>query len=423
MGDEHQMPAGNFAALGERVGRIKTAIAGGQPDRVPVCPFFDGVMTRFMGGSYADHFYNHQRAFECALAFLNKYPNVDAASVPQLFSGLANEWAGTRMIDWPGKPGTKVDNYSTHQIHELVLLEQEEYPELLSDYTGFMLRKYIPRAFPNIQGTQNIYFADATFMDASALNGLYNPQTLEAMDLIRKIGEEQNKAFGMTMQMSGAVAGMGYPTMITGASEAPYDILGDYFRGTLGIFEDIIDEDVYPMVVETVNRFADMQIGRLQYLRFLDLPFKVVFFPLHKGMDGFMNDKQYEELYWKPLKKIIMALIDMDVTPWIYGEGPYDTRIDFLTDVPAGKVLYHFEKVDMKRAKEKLAGIACISGNLSISRMEFGTKEQIIDDTKYLLDNCAPGGGYIFDFDGCLENAKEENIDAMFETLDKYGKY
>ena len=56
MGDEHQMPAGNFAALGERVGRIKTAIACGQPDRVPVCPFFDGVMTRFMGGSYADHF-------------------------------------------------------------------------------------------------------------------------------------------------------------------------------------------------------------------------------------------------------------------------------------------------------------------------------------------------------------------------------
>ena len=187
------------------------------------------------------------------------------------------------MIDWPGKPGTSVDKYSTHQIHEIVLLEQEEYPELLADYTGFMLRKYIPRAFPGIQGTQNIVFADGAMMDTSMLGGLYNPQTLEAMDLIRKIGEEQNKAFGMTMQMSGTMAGLGYPTMITGASEAPYDILGDYFRGTLGIFEDIIDEDVYPMVLEVVNRFADMQIARLQYLRFLDLPFKVVFFPLHKG--------------------------------------------------------------------------------------------------------------------------------------------
>ena len=35
----------------------------------------------------------------------------------------------------------------------------------------------------------------------------------------------------------------------------------------------------------------------------------------------------------------------------------------------------------------------------------------------------ALGGGYIFDFDGSLENATEENLDAMFETLEKYGSY
>lgn len=420
---EAQNGGGNFAALGERIGRLKTAIGLGQPDRVPVAPFFDGVMTRLCGGSYADHFYDFQKAGNCAIEFVKKYPNVDAACIPQFISGPANDLAGTRMLDWPGKPGTSVDKYSTHQINEIVFMEQNEYPELLSDYTGFMLRKFIPRAFPNIVGTHNIFFADGTMMDAGMLNGLYHPETQEALALINKIGEEQNKAFAATMQFSGAVAQLGYPTMITGVSEAPYDILGDYFRGTLGIFEDITDEDVLPYVEETVNRFADMQITRLQYLRFLDLPFKCVFFPLHKGMDGFMSDKHYETLYWKPLRKIILALINMDVTPWIYGEGPYDTRLDYLTDVPPGKVLYHFEKVDMKRAKEKLGGIACISGNLSISRMEFGTKEQIIDDTKYLLDTCAPGGGYIFDFDGCLENAKEENLDAMFETLEKYGKY
>ena len=136
-----------------------------------------------------------------------------------------------------------------------------------------------------------------------------------------------------------------------------------------------------------------------------------------------MNEEQYERLYWKPLRKIILALIDMDVTPYIYTEGPYNTRLDFLTDVPKGKVLYHFEKVDMKRAKETVGKVACISGNLSISNMEFGKKEQIITQTRELLETCAPGGGYIFDFDGSLENAKEENMDAMFETLEKYGTY
>ena len=77
----------------------------------------------------------------------------------------------------------------------------------------------------------------------------------------------------------------------------------------------------------------------------------------------------------------------------------------------------------MKRTKEKLSGIACISGNLPIALLEFGKKEAVIDKTRQLLEECAPGGGYIFDFDGSLENAREENIDAMFETLEKYGKY
>ena len=55
--------------------------------------------------------------------------------------------------------------------------------------------------------------------------------------------------------------------------------------------------------------------------------------------------------------------------------------------------------------------------------MEFGKKEEVIAETRKLLEDCMPGGGYIFDFNGSLENSKPENLDAMFETLDKYGKY
>lgn len=225
------------------------------------------------------------------------------------------------------------------------------------------------------------------------------------------------------MKIVGALAQIGFPTIMTGMCEAPYDILGDYFRGTMGIFEDLTDPDMQGYMDEACELFAQQQIQLLSYLQYVDMPYKRVFFPLHKGMDGFMTDEQYERLYWKPLKKIIMALIDFGVTPYIYAEGKYDTRIDYLTDVPKGKVYYHLEQADMKRAKGKLSGIACISGNLPISLLEFGKKEDVIDRTKQLLDDCAPGGGYVFDFDGSLENAKEENVDAMFETLEKYGKY
>ena len=409
--------------LGERVGRIKTAIAMGQPDRVPVCPFFSGIVTRFTGSSYRDAFYNHDRAGQAAIDFIKMYPNVDSSSVPLFYSGVANELAGTKMIDWPGRPGTIVPDFSSQQIIEYEFMEPEEYPELLTDYTGFMLRKFIPRSFTNLQGTKDLTIQAATMMDASMFGGLTSPGVIETFKTLEKIGEENAKATAATFKYAGIMAELGYPGMIQGMAEAPYDIIGDYFRGTMGIFEDITDEDTLPYVEQACWMFADKMIQNLQYLKYVDMPIKNVFFPLHKGMDGFLSDELYGKIYWEPLKKIIMALIDMGVTPYIYTEGPYNTRLDYLSDLPKGKCLVHFEKVDMKKAKEIVGKNSCISGNLSISQMEFGTPEKIINDTRYLLETCMPGGGYIFDFDGSLDNAKPENVDAMFETLAKYGSY
>ncbi len=189
------------------------------------------------------------------------------------------------------------------------------------------------------------------------------------------------------------------------------------------MFEDLMDEDMQDSIEEVCNLFADQQIAALQYFRYVDMPVKRVFFPLHKGMDGFMSDEQYERIYWKPLKKIIMALVDMDVIPYLFTEGPYNTRLDYLQDVPKGKVLYHFEKVDMKAAKEKLSGTACIMGNLPSTTLEFGSKEEVVDQTRRLLDDCMPGGGYIFDVNSTIENAKPENMDVLYETVEKYGHY
>ena len=75
----------------------------------------------------------------------------------------------------------------------------------------------------------------------------------------------------------------------------------------------------------------------------------------------------------------------------------------------------------MARAKKILGDTACISGNLPIYLLEHGTPEQVSDYCKYLIDTCAPDGGYIFDTDACVENSKPENMDAMFDTMFTYG--
>ncbi len=413
----------NAVKFAERLNRVNAAIALEKTDRVPICPFFASYLQRANGKTYKDIYYNYEEAGEAAVKFYKEHPLVDATTFSGFTSGRANEIANTQIIDWPGKPGTLVPDTSSHQVIELEFMSQEEYPEMLKDFTGFMIRKYIPRMYPSLKSFANISLIPTVVLSTSLIGPLYDPEMLKAYETLAKIGAEEAETARMSGIYMQKLAEAGFPGMMSGISEAPYDILGDYFRGTMGIFEDLVDEDMQEYMEQACDLFADQQIAALQYFRFVDMPVKRVFFPLHKAMDGFMSDEQYERLYWKPLKKIMMALIDMGVTPFIYSEGPYDTRLDFLTDVPKGKVLYHFERVNMKEAKRKLEGIACISGNLSISRMEFGTKEEVIRQTRQLLEDCMPGGGYIFDFDGCIENAKEENVDAMFETLAKYGNY
>lgn len=407
----------------ERLNRVETAIHLGEPDKVPVFTFFSSYIQRAYGSNYANIFYDFETAGEAAVKFHQEHPQLDIALTPQFTSGKANEIAGSTMIDWPGRPGTKVNPFSSHQVIERELMMQEEYPEMLNDFSGFMIRKYVPRAYSNLKGMSGLHLTPTIVLSTGMLSPYYSPEAQDTFQKLAQIGAEDAKAAAATAKYSNILADMGFPPMMTGASEAPYDILGDYFRGTMGIFEDITDPDMEDYVEQACYMFAEQQIQSLQYFRFVDMPVKRVFFPLHKAMDGFMSDKQYERFYWKPLKKIILALIDMGVTPYIYTEGPYRTRLHHLADVPKGKVFYHFEDVDMAEAKRVLGNTAAICGNLSISRMEFGKKEDVAEDVKRLLDVCAPGGGYLFDFNGSLENCKPENMEIMFETLDKYGKY
>jgi uroporphyrinogen-III decarboxylase len=141
------------------------------------------------------------------------------------------------------------------------------------------------------------------------------------------------------------------------------------------------------------------------------------------GVDEFMSPDTYAKFYWPGLKALMMAGIENGITPFVFCEGNYNTRLEQLCDVPEGKVIYMFEKVDMKKAKETVGKVACICGNLPTATLMFGKPQQVEDEAKKLLDICAPGGGFIMDCSIVLDNCPKENLHAMFDTTLKYGVY
>ena len=76
----------------------------------------------------------------------------------------------------------------------------------------------------------------------------------------------------------------------------------------------------------------------------------------------------------------------------------------------------------MEAAKKALGGHSCIMGNVPAVMLTYGTPDEVKDYCKWLIDTCAPGGGYIMDTGTMVDDAKPENIEAMFETTLIYGK-
>jgi uroporphyrinogen-III decarboxylase len=204
-------------------------------------------------------------------------------------------------------------------------------------------------------------------------------------------------------------------------AKAPFDTLGDTMRGTQGIMMDmyrqpdklleamdVIAKLTIKSVVASANASEDM----------------IASFPLHKGADGWMSQKQFETFYWPSLKKVIDALIAEGIMVSLFAEGCYDSRLDSVNEFPKGMVHWLFDQTDMARAKAILGERCSISGNVPASLLVAGTPAEVKDYCRQLIETCGVGGGYMLAAgNNDVPSARLENIIAMDEAVKEYGFY
>ena len=77
----------------------------------------------------------------------------------------------------------------------------------------------------------------------------------------------------------------------------------------------------------------------------------------------------------------------------------------------------------MREAKEALQGIACVQGNVPLSLLQLGTPEQVTEYCRRLIEEVAPGGGYVLDTGAALDEAKDANVHALIRAATDFGTY
>ena len=175
-------------------------------------------------------------------------------------------------------------------------------------------------------------------------------------------------------------------------------------------------------LLEMTERFLPIMLGLATSMARMGGN-KRVFIPLHRGADGFMSIKQFEKFYWPTLKGLMMGLIDTGLTPCPFFEGSYDSRLEYLLELPKGKAIGYFDASDIFRVKEVLDDHICIMGNVPPSLLQTGSVDDVKAHCKKLIDVVGKGGGYIMAPRSSIDEVKPENLKAMVDFTKEYGVY
>ena len=117
------------------------------------------------------------------------------------------------------------------------------------------------------------------------------------------------------------------------------------------------------------------------------------------------------------------AVIDRGIVPCIFFEGNWTARLEYLLELPRGKLMAHFDSTDIFKAKDVLKDHICIRGNVPGSLLTAGSPQEVKDYCKKLIDVVGKGGGLVVCPRVVPDEATAENLHAMIDFTKEYGVY
>jgi hypothetical protein len=388
-----------------------------EPDRVPFTGLGGDVIPAYAGITSYEYEFDFEKNRQAAVKWFTDFPSDSAPRVG--LGGLDNQSMGVAFQDYPEIvsgvnsvngpmndilkmkfvrfPGRELDENSARQFIGGKNMEPEEYDQLIADPVKFCFEVIMPRI-------------------SGGLKDLGSPASLATMARFGLEKARQDAEMAKTMQ---ALMELGYYFAPRGVCLAPLDLISDQLRDIPNL---ILDLRRYP---DKVKAAAEALVEPMVKMGTMSIKAgaKECFIPLH--LNEYLSPKQYNEFYWPTLKEVILKLVEAGMKVQVFFEGWHDAHLETILELPAGWGTAYFEKTDVRKAKKLLQGHTCIMGGIDVSDIISLTPAQLDENIKKLFDEMAPGGGFIFspNIGTCPRETPIENVRAVYEAVEKYGKY
>jgi uroporphyrinogen-III decarboxylase len=388
------------------------------PDRVPINGISGMFPAYYAGHDLKTTMFDVEKLREAWLNVARDF-DTDTMGIPGIPNGKLYELMQPRTHKWPG--GGLSNDAQIFQFVEEEYMKENEYGLYFQNPTDYIVRYFLPRSFGVFEPLSELGPLES-FMEVGQqiMMAAGTPE-------FKRMAENLLMAYESAVEWTEVVEEcimicreMGYPANGGGCSLAPFDIIADILRATRGSFMDMYRQP--DNLLEMIERTLPISLeATIQSCDMADSP--ISFLPMHKGDDSFMSDKQFETFYWPTFRKLLIGMIEEGIVPMPLVEGCYNRRLEYIKDLPKTGVIWIFDKTDMVAVKKILGGHTCIAGNVGSSLMLTGGPEDVKQYCRWLIDTCAPGGGYIMSLGAGIDKCAPANVHAMIDTVKEYGRY
>lgn len=140
----------------------------------------------------------------------------------------------------------------------------------------------------------------------------------------------------------------------------------------------------------------------------------------------FMRPEQFNEFVYPYLKQLIAGYRELGFYTIKHTDGNIMPIIEQLVDANP-HALHSLDPqggVDIAELKRLYGDRVCLIGNVNSGLLDTGTREDIIESTRYALQHGMPGGGYIFSSSNCVYSGMPlSSYELMLDVWRREGNY
>lgn len=360
--------------------RVETALAIKEPDRVPFVPSFHCAPARLTGMTVEEFFFDIPKSFEAVKKVWEMFGGFDVYTGCSPILGYYTPFPNSHSMfyfDWTLPKGNRPE-----QMNEKELMKREDYDLVIEKgFAPFKKR-------PELQKYFYKYLGQISKLDTNSW--------LKEMD-VKSLAE----AF----------------------IEPPVDIIS-FLRSFNKFLIDIIE------IPEKIVMACEATENEL--LKTLDLQFKVFrrkdtvqmcLFGFSRISTNHISPKKFD-MFWPHIKRISEYIIKNGFIVQYHLDNDYTDVLEYFTEFPKGKIMFHLDTTDIFKAKEILGDRACLMGNIPPQITGLGTVKEITDYCKKQIEGCMEGGGYMLGSSCVLpDEIPAVNLKAMKDSVMKYGFY